>query len=263
MIARYEFGPPRRAGARTVRELHPADRSTLPLSAACLVANGVREQLTRLLGVEHDVELVEPSIPRHEVRRTLFGGALAMRVRGRLGDVFLIVRASDARRLVGVAFAEGARSPDEPLSDIELRTMHRIMEALLPLCAPLCGNVLRAQHDLPERVVHECVGYFEVRTVAASPFAIGFALTFDPPGDVGPRVALGDIRALSVPVAARVDAGELTLAAVSTLAIGDVVPLQDGFDARATLCVGNIPFARGCCGIRSGRLAFELDRVAS
>ena len=100
MIAALAFSPPRLVGTRLIRDVSFVPRSTLPLSAACLVANGVRETLSRLLATELEVDLSEPAMPGSAERRVLLAGATILRVRGRLCDGFVIVRPADARRLV-------------------------------------------------------------------------------------------------------------------------------------------------------------------
>ena len=52
MIAALAFGSPRLVGSRLIRDISFVPRSTLPLSAACLVANGVRETLSPLVDDE-------------------------------------------------------------------------------------------------------------------------------------------------------------------------------------------------------------------
>ena len=133
MIALLTFGAARFAGGRAVRDATFEARSTLPLSAACLVANGVREALARSLARDIDVELLEPSLPNAAQRRVLLADAIVYRVRGRICDGFVIVRGADARRLVALAFGESERPEHDALSEIERATLERIVGGLVPL----------------------------------------------------------------------------------------------------------------------------------
>ena len=152
MIATVGFGSPQLfLDGRVVRSAVFTSRSTLPLSAACLVANGVREQLSRLLATELEVELIEPTIPNANERRVLVEGATIFRVRGRICDGFVIVRANDARRLVALAFGESERSERDALSEIERATLDRIASGLVPLCNTLCGALGPVNRESSER----------------------------------------------------------------------------------------------------------------
>ena len=164
MIAALRFGTARSEDGRQLRSAFFALRSTLPLSAASVVANGVRESLGRLLGRECEVELLEPVVPGPDERRVLASGALVRRVRGRRADGFVIVRAADAAKLAGLAFGEPDRPLTAPLSELERETLDRVLAALVPLCASLCGTLGPTERD-PGDIAAEIASYFEVRTL--------------------------------------------------------------------------------------------------
>ncbi|MDQ2908926.1 MAG: FliM/FliN family flagellar motor switch protein [Candidatus Eremiobacteraeota bacterium] len=260
MIAALDFtAPARRSDGRVLREAVFRRRSSLPLSAACVVANGVREQLAQLLAAELDVELVEPSIPGPEVRRILVAGATIVRVRGRICDGFVIVRAADARRLVALAFRESERPEADPLSEIERTTVERIVTALVPLCTSLCGT-LGAQHiEHNERAACDLVTYFEVRTTGALGLAIGFALARDPVEEVGERLSLTDLGGVELEGVVDFGSGRVGIPAFSRLAVGTTVPLEGSLAGGGVLRFGGIAFARGTCGVSNGRTAIVLD----
>jgi len=133
VIADLAFLEPRlgRHG-RAVREIGFARRSGLPLSAACLVANGVREHFGRLLGRALETEVIAPVVPDAHFFRVLFEEAIIRRVRGRLCEAFIAIRPDDARRLIAVAFVEPERGPTA-LSQVERLTLDRLFAALPPL----------------------------------------------------------------------------------------------------------------------------------
>ncbi|MGP6158155.1 MAG: hypothetical protein ACLPYS_11740 [Vulcanimicrobiaceae bacterium] len=266
MIAALTFGPPLMLdGRRSLRTARFQSRSSLPLSASCLVANGVREQLVRLLAAEIDVELVEPAIPGPAERRILLEGAMVRRVRGRLCDGFVILRPADARHLAALAFKEPQRSESAPLSEIERTTLERIVGSLVPLCASLCGALGPVTLESSERAACDLTTYFEVRTTGAQRAAIGFALTRDPLEQVGERLSLEDLADVELEGTVEFASGSLGVPGFSRLAEGTTLKLETPLGAAGLLRFGEVVFGRGACGLRDGRstLVFESDGRAA
>jgi hypothetical protein len=260
VIAALKFGPPRTLpDGRAVRVLAFAPRSTLPLSAACLVANGVREALARLLAAEFDVELIEPAIPAPAERRLLVDGATIVRVRGRLADGFVIVRPADARRVVSAAFGEAERPERDALSAIERATLERIAAALVPLCNALCGTLGPATRETSERAACDIATYFEVRTTGAQRFSIGFGLTRDPREEVTGLVRLDDLAAVEIEGRVEVAAGMLGVPAFSRIAAGATIPFETRLGAPGVLRFGDVAFSRVTCGVSNGRNAATVE----
>lgn len=260
MIAALEFTAPERLlDGRCVRRQAFRRRSGLPLGAACVVANGVREQLSQLLAADLDVELIEPSIPGAEERRILVAGATIVRVRGRVCDGFVIVRPADARRLVALAFDESERLERDPLSDIERTTLERIVAALVPLCNSLCGTLGLSVRENNERAACDMETYFEVRTSAPVRVAVGFALACDPVEEVGERLCLDALRDVELDGIVDFGAGRVSIPAFSRLAVGTTLALDSPLAAPGRLRFGDVVFARGTCGIAGGRSAIVLD----
>jgi flagellar motor switch/type III secretory pathway protein FliN len=260
VIAALAFGAPcALEDGRTVRSCAFVPKSNLPLSAACLVANGVREVLARLLASDVDVELFEPAIPGAQERRLLLDGAVVYRVRGRIGDGFVIVRADDARKLVARAYGEDERASHVPLSDLEAATLERIVYGIVPLCNTLCGTLGPVTRESAERAACDLATYFEVRTTGPERIAIGFALTKDPPETVAERITIEDL--LDVELAASVEfgSGSLAVPAFSRLAPGATIVLDTALGGSGVLRLGDVRFARGTCGARDGRSAIRFD----
>jgi len=249
---------------RVLRRAQFVPRSTLPLSAACLVANGVRETLSRLLAAEIDVELIEPSMPDVSERSVLLDGAKVLRVRGRLCDGFVVVRPGDARRIVALAYGESERSDRDALSEIERATLDRVVNALVPLCNTLCGTLGPVTVESSERAACDLATYFEVRTTGAARLAIGFALARDPVEDVRELIALDDLADVELAATVTFATGSLGVPAFSRLAVGATVALETSLGAPGTLAFGNVAFARGTCGVVDGRnaIAFDLESTA-
>jgi hypothetical protein len=262
MIAALHFDRPTRiADGRTIREPSFARRSTLPLSAACLVANGVRERLSQLLAADLDVELIPPAIPEARERRVLVDGASIVRVRGRLCDAFVIIRPADASRLAAVAFGESERSDRAALSHIERATLERIAANLVPLCNTLCGTLGPSMRETIDRAVCDIVTYFEVRTTGAVRIAVGFALSADPPEDVTDRLTIDDLGAIELVGRVVVATGAIGVPAFSRIAVGATLALETALGASGAFCFGDVTYARVTCGVAGGRHAATLDRL--
>jgi flagellar motor switch protein FliM len=264
VIEALVFGSARPVAGRAVRAISFAARSSLPLSAACLVANGVREAVSRLLATDVDVDVTEPAMPSSEHRRRLVADATIVRVRGRLSDGFLVVRPSDARRLVALAFGEDERPGDDPLSAIERATLERILYALVPLCNTLCGTLGPAALETSDRATSDIATYFEVRTIASVPIAIGFAIGSDPAEPLSERITLDDLAEVEIEGRVEFARGTLSVPAFSRLAPGTTVALDTPLSAPGVLRFGDVAFARGVCGASEGRSVVrftgDLDR---
>jgi flagellar motor switch/type III secretory pathway protein FliN len=267
VIAALAFGPAQRlSDGREIREPFFELRSTLPLSAACVVACGVREELGRLLGREFDVELIEPQVPRADVRSLLCSEALVVRVRGRLFDAFVLIRPTDARRIVAIAFGEPERPERDVLSAIERGVVERVASACVPFCGSLCGSLGASASEPAARAEHESATYFEVRTTGEGAFAIGFALSDDPAEQIGNRIDVENL--LDVRLDGRVElaSGSLPLPAFANLESGTSVALQTRLGEPGRLRVGEVTIAYGTCGTSEERGAFvvtSFDRLAT
>lgn len=244
---------------RAIRRPSFVPRSTLPLSAACLVANGVRETLSRLFATTLDVDLIEPVMPLHVQRRMLLESATTVRVRGRVCDGFVIVRAVDQRRIIALAFGESERPEPAPLSEIERATVERVVMALVPLCNALCGTLGPVSAETNDRAACDLVTYFEVRATGTVPLAIGFAVTNDPAGDVTARITLEDLADVEIGGSVEFGTAALGVPAFSRLATSATLVLETPLGAPGTLRFGNVVFARGTCGVSEGRSAISLD----
>jgi flagellar motor switch/type III secretory pathway protein FliN len=260
VISSLRFASPvSAADGRMLRTIAFRPRSTFPLQAACLVANGLREQLSRLLAHEFELDLVEPALIASQARRILFGSALTYRLRGRLCDAFIVLRAGDARRLVAAAFGEAERPERDPLSEIERTTLERIIAAIAPLCVPLCGPAGAVSREPPERAEIESVTYFEVRTSGVLAVAIGFALTRDPPEEVGQRLSLDDLLDVQLEGSVECARGAIDVPGFARLGVESLLPLHTMLEELGTLRFGSVDFARGGCGAIGGQSAFVVE----
>jgi flagellar motor switch/type III secretory pathway protein FliN len=257
MIVALTFAAPEALDdGRVVRAARFVRRSSLPAAAACLVANGAREQLSRLLALDLETEVTEPAVLDAASRAVVFAGSFAYRVRGHGCDAFVALRAPEAKRLVAAAFGELEAPGDAALSAIERQTLERLAGALTALCAPLCGAVRAVQAESPERAAREAETYFEVRTGGRVAAAVGFALTRDPAEPAGECFTLDDLVDVEIPCRVEFARGILDVTAFTRLAPHAVVHLETPLDGGGTLFAGDAPVARGTCGARDGRRAF-------
>src|ERR1700737_4474718 len=115
MIADATFGAPR----GRVRPLRFVARASIPLQAACVVANGMRETLRELFGEQCELVIGEPAAIGAQALSLLVRAAQLFLTRGRETDIVLVIPRRDARRLVLRAFGEGDDLPDEACSALE------------------------------------------------------------------------------------------------------------------------------------------------
>jgi flagellar motor switch/type III secretory pathway protein FliN len=249
--------PERLPDGRVVRAAHFRRRSSLPASAACLVANGAREQLSRLLAIDLETEVTEPAVLDAAARTVLFAGGFAYRVRGHGCDAFVALRAPEAKRLAAAAFGELDVPADATLSVLERATLERLAGALTALCAPLCGAVRAVQAESPERAAREAETYFEVRTGGRVVASVGFALSRDPAEPAaGEPFALEELEDVEIPCCVEFARGALNVGVFSRLAEQTTIALDTPIGAGGTLFASDVPLLRGICGARDGRSAF-------
>jgi hypothetical protein len=243
-----------RAGAR-VRLGAFRERSLLPVSAACVVANGMREHLARLCGADVDLRLWPPAIPERDAWQEIFRGAQLYAIRGTRCDAAIVLRAADAQGLAALLFGERSIGATRALSSLECEVSRRAVERITGTLAPVCGD---ATLDPKGR---NCgyVTYFELHVLEPVQFCIGVALSREPaPARAAPLAPEHLMHArvaatVEVPLVAR-RAGEL-----AALEPGDL--LEKG-NEPALLRVGGRIVARGTCGVRAHRYAFEVRERA-
>ncbi len=259
MIVALAFGQPEiLPDGRSLRRAAFHARSELPLSAACLIGNGVRQELARLLAIELETEVTEPALPDAAARAVLLADAIAYRVSGQRGDAFVMVRARDARRLVAAAFGERERPDGVALSAIERTTLERLIGALVPLCATLCGTVRAWEPESRARLADAARTYFEVRVVSGVEAALGFALATDPAPSIGEPLGIDDVAAIEIECSVEFARGSVGAAAFARLEPGAVLHLDTRLGAPGILRVAGVPLALGTCGAREGRASFAL-----
>ena len=258
MIAELALGPLRDG----VRPLRFVPRVSIPLQAACLVANGLRETLRELLGERCELLLGEPVAVDAAAWPVLAADAFLFLTRGRQTDVVLVLPQADARRLVLHAFGEGDTLPEGACTALEVHALERIAARCAATFDPLCAERAGASRPVAAREVPQCAAYFDVRVQAPVPLTLGIGIVRDLP-DPGASGALAPGALDDVPLRARavMGAGTIGGAALGALRPGDVVALDAALDAPARLVLAGRTIARGTCGTAGGRSAFLVREV--
>ena len=257
-----------------VRRLRFVPRTSIPVEAACVVANGIRETLRELLGANCELVLGEPAAIGPQAWAHLASDALLFLTRGRQTDIVLVLPQHDARRLVLRAFGEGddgeAPDPGAPpgladraYSALELHALERIAARCAAAFEPLCAERQDVSHALGAHEVPACVAYFDLRVHAPLALTLGIGIVRDLP-DPGPSGALPPRALESVTLEARAVFAEGTIdaAAFVTLRPGQVLRLDTKVGAPASLKCGARRLAMGVPGVVASRTAFLVHDVA-
>lgn len=263
-IADATFGAP----AGGVRRLRFVPRASIPVEAACVVANGIRETLRELFGETCELVLGEPAALDADAWSLLARDARLFLTRGRQTDIVLVLPQRDARRLVLRAFGEGDAAGAPPLPDaactaLELHALERIAGRCAAAFDPLCAERRAGSRAVGAHEIPPCVAYFDLRVHAPVVLTLGIGIVRDLP-DPGPSGAL-PARALE-PVAVEARAvfaeGTIDAAAFVRLQPGDVVALGTKVGAPASLNLGGRRLATGVPGVVASRTAFLVHDVA-
>jgi flagellar motor switch protein FliM len=246
---------------KRVRRINFGPRSSLPTSAVCVVANGVRETLSSLLGAPTSVRIDEPSIPPAHAWTAIVRGALLYRVRGSVADAAIVLRAADAAAIVAGVFGEsGDASHGRTLSPIEREVVDRTVNALARNLAAICGA---RDGSSAQRVcaIGGFVTYFELLLEEPVSARIGIALSRDPEPEPRGRVELGHLAAVRIGTVGSIDLGTLAAGAAASLVPGATVPLTLADLRRCTLAAHGRGLARGRCGVSNGRYSLAVDSM--
>lgn len=248
---------------KRVRYLRFDRRSSLPTSAACVVANGARETLSALLDAPATLRLCEPSIPSPRAWPAIARDALLYRVRGAVADAALVFGAADAASLAAGVFgeaqcSEGARALSAIESEMLDRTVAALAANLTAVCGPRDGRRVERIADLAGFVT-----YFELMIEEPIAARIGVALSRDPAPEPRCRVEIGQLRAVPVRAAAAIELGTVEARVVRALGVGTLVPLHVPDLERCSLRVHGRRIATGSSGVRNGRFALNVGATSA
>jgi flagellar motor switch/type III secretory pathway protein FliN len=245
------------SNGRRIRRARFEQRSNLPVSAACVVGNGMREVLASLLRVPVDVRLHEPQIPDPAGWTAIARGAQWYRVHGPLADAAIVLRPRDAAALLEAAFGEPIVA-GAVLSAIEREVLNRLIRGLAGTLAPVNG--LRG--DVPNLVAQGAplgfVTYFEVAVTQPVRAAIGVALARDPQNEPCGGLTIDDLGHIEIELTLRLAPAQIPAGSLAALQPGAVVPMTTEVGSPAAVCLGGHSIARAESGARNGRYAARL-----
>lgn len=252
------FGAPDRNG---VRASGFAERSSLPLSAACVVASGVREALSAIVNAPVAARVLEPVVPAPHAWTAIARGAVLYRYRGSISDAAIVLRPADAAALAAAVFGERIAEPPaaRPLSPIERDVLDRTAGAIAGTLNAVCGT--RERESL-ERVttIGGYVSYFEILLEQAVDARIGIALSNDPAPETHGTLEAGDLAGVTLRPALRLDLANVEARALARLTAGALLALASA-NVSGRLMLGERTLARGTCGVHAGRFALSIQSV--
>lgn len=229
---------------RRVRFAAFEQRSNLPVSAACLAANSVRETLGTLLQQPVRMRLIEPIVPDPKAWEALADGALLFCIRGSVCDAAIVLRRGDALAFAAAAFGE-IEPGDRAISPIELEILERTVNALGGCFAAVCGKQSGIERILD---IRGFATYFELLLEAPACARIGVALSCDPAPAAVPGLQVEDLGAVEVEVSAVFAQGLLAAKDFLDLRPGALVPMMTRIGEPGLLASGSTALARGECG---------------
>jgi flagellar motor switch/type III secretory pathway protein FliN len=242
---------------RRVRRARFEDRSNLPVSAACVVGNGMRETLASLLRVPVNVRLLEPQLPDPAGWSAIAQDALWYRVRGPLADAAIVLRQRDCAALLEAAFGEPI-APAATRSPIESEVLTRLVRGLAATLAPVNGLSGEVPAVVAQPAPPGFTTYFEVAVTQPVRAAIGVALARDPQSEPFGHLTLEDLATVKVEVSVQLAPVRLAAGDVAALQPGAVVPMTTEVELAGAVCLGGHPIARAEIGARGGRFAARL-----
>ncbi|HLY03945.1 MAG TPA: hypothetical protein VKR56_15780 [Candidatus Cybelea sp.] len=245
---------------RRIRKPVFGPRSALPSSAACVVANGVRETLTSILSSPVEMRLFEPSIPAPPAWPAIVKGAVLYRVRGSIADAAIVLRSADALSLVAALFGEGLVHRERELSPIERDVLDRTVNAIAAHLGSVCGT---RESRCVERVgaIEGYATYFELLVEEPVAARIGIALSRDPSPEPRGCIEVGHLAAVSLTARVTLDLGRIPSGEVAGLRAGSTLTFRPHDLQRCALWVHGRSLARGACGVRSGRYSLHVEAV--
>lgn len=196
-------------------------RSTFPMSAACLVANSIRERLASVFATEVSVRLLEPQVPDERAWSAIVRDARVFSVSGSPCEAAFVLRPRDALAVASSVFGERV-SETRNLSALESSVLDRTIASLVQTLAPICG-VRAARAGAPPDVAGYAT-YFEVLLEKPIEARIGIAIARDPEAPCNDCVRPADL--LDARLALRAELGSCVLESAAFLQLRPGVRLR-------------------------------------
>lgn len=247
-----------RVGPSRVRTARFEERSLLPVSAACVVANAVRESLGQLYDEPLAIRLFEPAVPSNRGWQAIARNALLFGVRGARCDAAIVLRPDDAAVLASLAFGE-TTGEARSLSRIEQAVLERAAVAVAAACAPVCGSISGQPALEPLSELAGFVTYVELWLERPVRAHIGIALSRDPrPETPAGSLQIEDLLDVAIELSVQTGPATLSAAELAELEPAAVVPMTSSRAVRGSLVLAGTVIASGECGVRDGRYAFVI-----
>jgi flagellar motor switch/type III secretory pathway protein FliN len=246
-------------GGRFVRRAVFERRSTLAVSAACVVANGIREILAALLNASVTVRLMEPVLPDAPGWEAIAREAQMFGVRGPLADAAIVMRPADAMALATAAFGESAQAA-RALSTLERTVLFRAVNRLAPALAAVCG-VRETFEPSPLAALPPCTTYFEVWLDTPVRARIGIALSREAPPVASRCLRIEDLLDVELDLEVEMAAGPIAAAQFLTLRPGSEVPMTSEVGDSGALKVAGVVIGAGTCGVAGARHALTIQHM--
>lgn len=245
----------RRSNGR-IREARFETRSSLPVSAGCVVANGVREVLSSVLKTPVTLRLLEPLVPDARGWAAIVAGANLYAVRGSVCDAAFVLRPGDALALAAAAFGE-SDPVERPLSPVEAEIVARAVRSLAGSLAAVCGTPISA--PMPVESIAGYTTYFELWLREPASVRLGIALSREPDQARSGSLELPDLG--DVPLEIRVEAAHGTIAAADLLDLrpGVILPMKTRIGESGLLKLGASVLGHGECGAVREHHAIRLQ----
>lgn len=244
-------------GGRRVRRARFEERSVLPMSAACLTANGVREHLAQIFGVPIALRLIAPVIPDRRAWQTLASQAHVYAVRGSVSEAAFVVRPDDALALAAGLFQEEGGHAGRSLSRLESEVLERALRRLAGALTPVCGT----EPSRLERIldIRGFTTYFELLVSDPVRARIGVALSREPQANPIAQLRIEDLADVEIELTVELARGSIPAAHFLALGPASEVPMMTKMADPGLLKLGSAVLARGQCGVAGSRCAMMLS----
>ena len=241
-------------------EAYFAERSLLPVAAACVVAGAVRERLSATFGSPVSLQVLEPRVPTSDAWNVIVRAALVFAVKGTVTDAAIVLRPQDALAIAAGVFGEsvGHYPSERQLSAMEREVLERTVAAVAGTLGAVCGD-MREPRPGDAAATSGFAAYFELAVEAPVQARIGIAVAREPESEPCATLVPSDLSAVPLTLSAGIEVGTLTAAAAAALAVGDVVPIIPPRALRGILRAGGRRLAAGVCGVLNGRYALEIE----
>lgn len=242
---------------RHVRPMVFESRTTFPVSAACVVANGVRETLAALFQSTVELRLFEPTVPSKTGWLAILEGARLYRICGPRANAAIVLRPAACVALTSAAFGEDAGGT-RPLSAVETTVLDRIVNAVAANFTAVCG--VRPEGLVPEPVtsLDGWLTYVELSLERPFSASIGIALATHREPESAGGLRIEDLLDVELDVCVQTEGTIVPAGELAALEPGEIVPITISTGLTAVATVAGRALARGECGVRANRYALAI-----